>query len=209
MQNSTPQFLFFDLGNVLLYFSHELGCRQMAEVSGSSYEKVWQVVYSDGGLEWRYERNELSDDEFYEAFCQQTRTQPDYHALQLAGSAIFELNTSILPIVTQLVFAGHRMGILSNTCRPHWEYISRRFTIVEKLFRVHALSYQLDALKPEPPIYAAAAKLAGLPPHEIFFVDDRADNVAGARNSGFDAVQYTTSAALAAALRDRGVGFNY
>jgi 2-haloacid dehalogenase len=46
-------------------------------------------------------------------------------------------------------------------------------------------------------------------PHEVFFMDDIAANVAGAQAAGFDAVQFTTPQALASELRQRGLRFNY
>ena len=35
-----PKFIYFDLGNVLLRFDHELACRQMAAVAGTTPELV-------------------------------------------------------------------------------------------------------------------------------------------------------------------------
>ena len=46
-------------------------------------------------------------------------------------------------------------------------------------------------------------------PQEIFFCDDVIGHVTAAREAGFDAVQYTTTAALVADLWRRGVRFNY
>ena len=134
---------------------------------------------------------------------------PDYHALRRAGSAFFELNVPIVPIVTQLAAARHRLGILSNTCESHWEYCHDRFTILRDLFDVCTLSYEVGALKPAAEIFHAAADAAEVAPSEIFFVDDRPEHVAGARDVGFDAVQFTTPARLATELRRRGVDFNY
>ena len=44
---------------------------------------------------------------------------------------------------------------------------------------------------------------------QIFFVDDRPENVDGARQAGFDAVLYEGATHLAKALRRRGLTFNY
>jgi FMN phosphatase YigB (HAD superfamily) len=204
-----PRFLYFDLGNVLLNFDHRQACRQMAEVAGISADKVWDVVFATD-LELRYEAGEITDQEFYEAFCAATGTRGDYDALLLAGSAIFTPNIQIFPIVAALDAAGYRMGILSNTCPGHWKYcFDGRYGILNAAFDVYALSYELRACKPSPKIFAGAAALAGVPPQEIFFVDDIAGHIEAARAAGFDAVQYTTTGALAAALRDRGVQFNY
>lgn len=202
-------FIYFDLGNVLLRFDHELACRQMAEVAGVSPHLVREVVFQSQ-LQWQYERGMISTEEFYESFCRATGRRPDRQQLARAASAIFELNVPVVPLVTQLRAAGYRLGILSNTCEAHWHYVTDgRYRILTELFDVAALSFQLRSLKPEPEIFRRAAELAGVPPEEIFFVDDRQENVAAACRAGLDAVPFTTPADLATALRHRAVRFNY
>jgi len=203
------RFLYFDLGNVLLKFDHRLACRQMGEVADVPADVVWEVVFA-GDLELRYEAGEIGDREFYEIFCRETSSRPDFDALLHAGSEIFEPNVSIFPVVAALMQAGYRLGILSNTCPGHWNYCSRgRYSLLNKGFEVFALSYELGACKPSPKIFRAAAELVGVPPEEIFFVDDIPGHVAAARQFGIDAVQYTTTARLVADLRARGLEFNY
>jgi glucose-1-phosphatase len=204
-----PKFIYFDLGNVLVYFDHWIACRQMADVAGLTAERVWQVVFQTD-LEHRYESGQVDDHGFYDAFCQATGTQPDYEQLRIAGSDIFRLNHSLLPVVAQIDAAGYPLGILSNTSPAHWDWVTAgRFGIVNLAFDLAALSYEIGACKPEPRIFAAAARLAGVRPEEIFFVDDMPENVAAARQAGFDAVAYTTTPLLVADLHRRGVEFNY
>jgi HAD superfamily hydrolase (TIGR01509 family) len=74
---------------------------------------------------------------------------------------------------------------------------------------IHALSYRIGACKPDVAIFRRAAELAGQRPQDIFFTDDLAENVAGAKAAGFDAVQYTSTPQLVAELRQRGIRFNY
>ena len=64
-------------------------------------------------------------------------------------------------------------------------------------------------MKPEPAIYEAAIKQAGVPASEIFFCDDRPDNVAGALVPGLVAVQFHTAKQLAEELYRRGMKMNY
>lgn len=203
-----PEFLYFDLGKVLLNFDVEQMFRQMGEVAGIDPARVRAVVFEDG-LQRQYEMGQISGREFYDAFCRQTGTQPDYDALSRAGSEIFDLNLSMLPVVAQISQAGYRMGILSNTCEGHWEHCCKRFQIVAEAFSEHALSYRIKAAKPNAAIFQAAAELAGLEPEEVFFVDDAPEHVAGAKAVGFDAVQYTSTPELVAELRKRGIRFNY
>ena len=84
------------------------------------------------------------------------------------------------PLVAQLAHAGYPMGILSNTCPIHWEYCFGRYRFLDELFRVHALSYRIGAVKPDAAIFRAAAEMASYRPEEIFFVDDLPGHVAGA-----------------------------
>ncbi len=205
---NTPKFLYFDLGKVLVDFEVDQMYRQMGRVAGIDPAQVREVLFG-GGLQRQYELGQISAEQFYEVFCQKTGSRPDPEALARAGSAIFELNVDIVPVVAQLQAAGYRLGILSNTCWNHWEYCTRRFRIIREAFQTHALSCRIHAAKPDAAIYQAAAKLAGVAPREIFFTDDMAGHVAAAKTVGFDAVQYTSTPELADHLRRRGLQFNY
>lgn len=198
-----PRFIYFDLGNVLVNFDHHRGARQMAEVAGISEQLVWEVVF-EGDLLQEYERGAITTREFYEAFCARTQTRPDCDALLLAASDIFELNESIVSLLVELRDRGHRLGILSNTNESHWNFVADgRFPIVRDCFERYALSYKMRSAKPDLAAYKIAAELVGVAPAEIFFTDDRLDNVKAARQAGIDAVQFVGVAALREQLRIR------
>ena len=204
-----PSFIYFDLGNVILNFSHHRAARQIAAVAGISEQAAWDAVF-DSGLESEYEHGNLTTRQFYEAFRERTHTWPDYDQLVHAASDIFELNVPIVPVITRLRAAGHRLGILSNTNAAHWHFVSEgRYSVVRDLFDVYALSFEMRAMKPEPQAYERAAEIAGTRPDEIFYTDDHAENVAAATRAGFDAVLFTSALELAEQLRSRGVQFAY
>ncbi len=203
-----PSFFYFDLGNVLVLFTVERMCRQMAEVAGTGPERVHQLVF-DSGLQRQFELGQIGEAEFYDRFCQGLGRCVDRQALVAAACDIFTLNVTVVPVLAGLCQAGYRLGILSNTCPAHWEHCRRRFRLLEEMFSVHALSYRLGAMKPDAAIFRAAAELAHTAPEDIFYTDDVAGHVAGARAVGFDAVPYTDTPSLAAELRRRGVRFNY
>ncbi len=204
-----PRFLYFDLGNVLLNFDNQVACRNMAQLAGITPEAVHQAVFGTK-LQDRYETGEIDDRAFYDEFRRLTQTHPSFEGLMLACSQMFTPNLSIFPLVGALHGAGYRLGILSNTCPAHWRYCSQgRYALVQKSFEVHALSFELKACKPSAAIFEGAARLAGIPPQQIFFVDDVPGHVEGARAAGFDAVAYTGTADLDNQLRKRGIDFNY
>jgi glucose-1-phosphatase len=202
-----PTFLYFDLGKVLVNFSVEQMFRQIGAVAGIGMEEVRAALPGERMRD--LETGRISDRQFYEAFCEAIGRRPDYDALAAAVREIFTLNLPMLPLVAQLRQAGYRMGILSNTFAGHWEYCLDHYRIVAEAFDVYALSYRIGTMKPAAAIFNAATELAGVGPEEVFFVDDLAEHVAGARAAGIDAVQFTTVQALAADLRHRGIRCNY
>jgi glucose-1-phosphatase len=202
------QFLYFDLGIVLVHFSVEQMLRQIASVAGILPEQVQAVVF-DSGLQHEYEQGRISSRDFHERFCQESGTRPPFDDLLRAGSEIFTLNSPMVAIAAWLQQAGFPLGILSNTCECHWEYCMKQYPALQQIFPTRITSYQVGAVKPDAQIFAAAAEKAGHAPAEIFFVDDLAGHVAGAQAAGFDAVQYTTAQKFAEDLRSRGVKFNY
>jgi len=203
-----PAFLYFDLGNVLVLFTVERMCRQMAEAAGTDPAHIHQLVF-DSGLQRRFELGQITETEFYEQFCQGLGRWVDREALSQAACDIFTLNSTIVPVLAGLYQAGYPLGILSNTCHAHWEHCRRRFRLLDEIFSVHALSYRLGAMKPDPAIFLAAARLARTGPERIFYTDDLPGHIAGAMAAGFDAVPYTDTPALVKELRRRGLRFNY
>lgn len=203
-----PKFIYFDLGRVLVHFDVAHMCRQIAAVAQVDSQRVFHALF-DSHLQFRLERGEISDSEFYEDFCRLTDSRGDFEALAHAASDIFSFNTAILPVVAQLRAAGFRLGILSNTCHHHWEYCRQRFRALSDLFSIYTLSYRLGTAKPEPAIFATAAEQAGVAPQEILFIDDLLENVAAAETAGFQTAQYLSTPLLVTELRQRGLRFNY
>ena len=203
-----PAFLYFDMGNVLLRFDHRRATRQMAKVAGVDPLRVWETVF-EGDLHRQYELGDVDEQGFYEAFCRQTGSHPPLDALLEAASHMFECNPGTLPLVAQLEAAGYRLGILSNTNPSDWRFCTGHFGTIPEAFEITVLSFQVHAMKPDRRIFQVAADRAKAPPQEIFFVDDRMENVEGARQVGFDAVHYTSAAALARELWNRGVRCNF
>jgi glucose-1-phosphatase len=198
------RFIYFDLGNVLVHFDHRIACEQMAAVANLTPSEVWRVVY-ESDLAYRYERGEVSSREFHDAFCAATSTRPAFADLYHASADMFEPHEEMVKLVHGLQRQELPLGILSNTCESHWTYCLRNYPWLSKLFGVHALSFRIRSMKPEPTIYQEAAALAETSPSDIFFTDDRPENVAGAQAAGFDAVLFQSPSQIEAELARRGI----
>lgn len=99
-------------------------------------------------------------------------------------------------LIDDLHALGVPTGILSNTNAYHWRQMvepagpsgASRFPSVQRPRHPHA-SHLLGLAKPDPAIFDAFCRATGCPAHRVVFFDDLADNVAGARGAGWDAVQ--------------------
>tara|TARA_Y100001933_G_scaffold119192_1_gene119277 strand:- start:1002 stop:1625 length:624 start_codon:yes stop_codon:yes gene_type:complete len=201
-----PEFIYFDLGNVLLHFSRERQFRQMAQVLGITAEEIAQLVEKHDLLHL-CETGKMTPPEAHELLCEEASSRCDFHSLFVASSDIFEINLPMLPLITQLRRHGYRMGILSNTSANHWNFCLEHFSILQDYFQETILSYEVGAMKPEKEIYAVAIEAAGVPAEKIFYADDLQPNVDGALSCNMDAVLYTETPPLVNCMRQRGVQF--
>jgi glucose-1-phosphatase len=217
----TPKLFYFDLGNVLVTFSHARMCEQMAAVAGVPLDVVRTAIFGGNGVfgvgeahaaQIRFESGQIDADGYYDYFCLATGARPDRRQLERAFCDIFAPMDETWALVRKLAAAGHRLAVLSNTNSLQWEWCTDgRFPLLASFggssspFAWAVLSYAVGTMKPDRPIYEAAVKRAAAPASEIFFVDDRPENVAGGKAVGMDAVLFTSVEQLAIDLRERGV----
>ncbi len=205
MASRPPRFVYFDLGNVIALFDRGVAARQMAAVAGITPDAALEAMM-DGGLQRRLESGAIDWGEFHAQFGAATGSTSDPARLADAASDMFTLNVPILPVIGALEKARVRTGILSNTCAPHWEHLlRRRFAILPGRFAEIVLSHEVRAAKPDRAIYDIAAARAGVPPEEILFVDDLAENVAAAREAGWQAEVFVSAPDLADRIARRGI----
>ena len=200
-----PAFIYLDLGNVVFFFDRERSFARMAEVSGTDPVSVHRVVMGEG-LQAALERGEIDWPGFHAEFSRRTATRPDPVALARAASDMFRLNAAMLPVIAGCRRAGVPLGILSNTCDPHWPFlVASGYAILPGGFRELVLSHEERAAKPDHLIYEVAAARAGVPPERIFFSDDLAPHVDAARSAGWDAEVFTSAHRLVDQLARRGL----
>jgi len=112
---------------------------------------------------------------------------------------MFELEPAMVTLAHRLS-ERYRVFLLSNIGDLHWAHLSREY-------RLHAIgqgalpSYLAGVMKPDPGIYAEAERRFALEPGATVFVDDRADNIAGARARGWHGIVHSDYTGTVAGLR--------
>lgn len=193
----------FDLGNVLLFFSHERMCTQMGELCGRSGEEIRELLIGTR-QHLVYERGEMSEVEFHEWFQDVTQTSVPLLALRQAAADIFEENRSMMPVLDELKQRGHRLVLLSNTNESHVQFIRETYDVLER-FDDLVLSYEAGAVKPDSRIFEEALTRIGCAPQECFYTDDIEDYVELARTFGLQAEVYSDTKTFLNQMRLRGL----
>jgi len=188
------------MGNVLVHFSHEKMCQNIAGVCGWTEART-KTFLMDEGRQWKLERGEVTEEQFHVEFCEATGKTLDIDDLRHAAADIFWLNESIVPVLHQLKSAGMRLVLLSNTSVTHLRFIERNFTVLE-LIDDRVTSFETGALKPEDHIYEVALSKAECEPGECFYTDDIEAYIRKAETFGIQARLYTTTEKLITALRE-------
>lgn len=194
---------FFDMGNVLVNFSHKKMCRNIASLCGWDYERT-RTFLLDDGRQWRLERGEITEEQFHAEFCEASGACLDIDRLRHAAADIFWLNESIVPVLHELKAAGQRLVLLSNTSITHIQFIERHYTVLD-LMDDRVTSFEAGALKPESRIFEVALEKAQCAPEECFYTDDIAAYINKALTFGIHARLFTTTESLRQSLKELSV----
>lgn len=198
--------LLCDMGNVLVFFSHERMCRQIAEVCDCHAVEMREHLF-DSALQWKFERGFMDEVQLHaclEQIFQKRISLPD---LIRASANIFELNAGMLPVLTALKQRGLRLVLLSNTCISHVTWIRSRWDVLDRFDHL-VLSYEVGAIKPEEPIYLAALREIRCRPEECLYIDDIAAYVERGRTFGLQGEVFTTTEHFVQTLLRYGIQMN-
>jgi len=192
----------FDVGGVLIHLNYLDGLkkilsdcdRQRAVCS----EKFFGLIGRDPSMA-EYESGHISTREFFTRFVMQTGYRGTLEAFRDRWQGIFSENTPMIAFA-QEVARTYAVYAWSNSGEMHFPWIYERFPSLQ-FFKGDAISCFLGAVKPHRAYYERALAKCGLRAEQVLFVDDRPENVEGAREYGITTVQYTELAETIAAMR--------
>lgn len=193
------QALIFDMGGVLLQIGDETPRRQIADRLGLSLDAIYAAIF-DSKSARRAMRGELSYEAHWAWVCAE---------LGLCSDDCADLHTEFwrvdvidheLAAYLRSLRGRYKIGLLSNA----WDDLRRKLVRwgVADLFDDVVNSAEVGLAKPDPQIYTLALDRLGVLAPEAVFVDDRLENVEGARQVGMYAVQYVQRTQALAELAD-------
>jgi glucose-1-phosphatase len=200
----TADALLFDLGRVVLDIDFNRVLAAWAGHAGCAPAGLAGRLVPDDNFK-RHERGEISDAEFFAGLRGSLGIDVSDAQFLEGWNAIF---TGEIPGMSQqLARASKRLPLyaFSNTNRPHVEHFSVAYAGILGHFREIFLSSAIGLRKPDAAAYHHVVKAIGVPASRIVFFDDSAENIAGARHSGLQAVHVRSPDDVADALTALGL----
>lgn len=187
----------FDLGNVMVDVREEIPAQKLAELSGKSLEQVFHVILSPE-KKALFESGKVSWEQHAADAIAELGLPIDEPELRRIYRDSLIPDQSVIDTLST-VSAQVQITIASNTSQPHWEWVQDNLPFAET-FDPPILSHLVGAMKPDAAFYQALIQRSGYDPEQIFFTDDRPENIEGAAKLGIKAFLFESQEKLVADL---------
>jgi putative hydrolase of the HAD superfamily len=182
----------FDFGGVLCFHPT---AEQVAEVAGACGLPVPEFLRAFWANRHPYDAGEIGPQEYWRAIGRTAgRTFDDSLVAEMVRHEIdfwSRFDHRVLDWALQLRARGLRLGMLSNMPSPLGRHLRETRTLLNHFDHV-TFSFELGVVKPQPAIYEDSIRGLAVEPSEALFLDDRPENVEGARAVGLQAELYVS-----------------
>jgi len=195
--------VYFDLGKVIVDFDHSRAAQELLKLTPLSLKEAMAVL-SDDELVSEYETGRLSSQEHYRKVCRRLQMEVSIEKFRELWGSMFLPEPLLSESFLQDLKKRYRLMLLSNTNEIHFDFVIQNYPIL-RMIEERLLSYQAGCMKPQARIFELAIKKAGVAPENIFFTDDRPENIEAAQRSGIQALLFQSETQLKRDMVSRGM----
>ena len=188
----------FDLGKVLVDFDYSIAARKVAARSSRPIEHLDQFL-SGSSLLVQFESGGLTPVEFYSEIQKVTGFNGNADEFANYFADIFAPIPDMVELHAELRKATIPTYIFSNTNGIAVGHIRRNFPFFSG-FDGYILSYEVGAMKPQAKIYEALETMSRRSRGDIYYIDDRAENIEAGAARGWQTVVHESAQKTRAAL---------
>lgn len=180
-------YLIFDIGGVLV--NHFASLKKIAHQLDLSEEKTISLFkkhtddLDSGRLSWtKFEHI------FYDSL------QPTLHLHESLLEAFinnFMIIEETHRFITEIK-SRFKIGILSNMDRDVYSYVQKRHCIPDIAYCCEVISAEVGFIKPDRKIFEYTLQVIKARPEEVLFIDDKIENIQGARQAGWKGTVFDT-----------------
>jgi len=198
----------FDFAGVLFHWQPLQLLRRVLPRHASdeaSARRLAQDIFQAYGGDWaEFDRGTLGVPELVQRIAARTGLPPEaVRSVVDAVPAELQPIPESVALLRRLHGQGCRLHFLSNMPHPYADHLEREHAFIG-CFESGVISARVGQIKPEPGIFATAARRFGAEPQELLFIDDVADNVRAAQRAGWHALHFVDTADCQAQMRAGG-----
>ena len=194
--------ILFDIGVVLLHLRYEAAVARVLPMCSSDKRgrlgAFLNLIHRDP-LVAEYERGRIGPEEFFRHFAEHVGFQGTMEDFKRIWCSIFYENEPMIEFGRELA-RNYNIYFLTNAGCMHVPLIYDLFPSL-RFFKDDAVSCYLGEVKPDREFYAKALAKFGISADTCLFIDDRPENVEGARQFGLQSILYTTPGETIPAIR--------
>ncbi len=179
----------FDLGKVLINNDVDQFYRPISDDTGIDTDRIKKEYESD--ILISLETGEISFEDYVAYYQKRWNLKWDCEKWIESYQAIFSLNKIGNEIRMHLKNSGFPTAILSNLAEYHKIAIDRSFPEILDGHIATFYSYEIGLHKPNPKIYQNVCEVLSVEPQDIFFLDDKLENVKSANSFGLNGVLFS------------------
>jgi len=193
-----------DYGEVLCYRPSLDVLEEMAGIFGIDEDKFLPIYRSSRNP---YDRGDFNGRDYWLEFARRAGVTLHEHQVESLRRMDVQMWSNINHEMTEWLARIHSRGIktaiLSNMQTDMAAHVRKNFAWLNH-FDHQIFSCELRAIKPDPVIYRHSLSLLNTAPSETIFVDDREENIRGARDAGIHGMVFESVAQLRKDLEQLG-----
>ncbi len=189
----------FDLGNVLVDVMHERAAASLKGAGNQDPRRLHDAIVSSALLH-RFETGELDRRRFFLELSEHAGLSVSFDAFCAAFCDVFSPVEAMIAAHAAVRRRGVLTYLFSNTSELHYDHLRRTCDFLGG-FDGYFLSYELKSMKPGGVMYEALEKQTGLEGRQIFYIDDRIENVEAGARRGWQIIHHVSPAGTIARLK--------
>ena len=203
-QNFSPdnmiKCIIFDLGGVVIDYTDDKSYYPyLSKISGFSVRAVRSII--EGPLWSQIDKDQILLDDFERSVARRLKIEKQEVKWYDNYAENARINEKVIGIVRKLC-KNYLLAYLSNVDRSRYSDTSMKLLKPYlNLFKWRLASCEFRLRKPTRAIYKYALRRMRLKPEEAIFIDNRLDNVVGARKAGIRSILFTTPSDLEKRLK--------
>ncbi len=178
----------FDLGNVFVRVEPERATSKLIELNANFDTSAFLRKLSKSEASIQFQLGQISPEDFYEAISQDFSVKISFEKFKEIYQEIFDPIQPMIDLLPELR-EKYTLVLLSNTDVLHIDYIARQYGFFHHFHHL-LFSYDVQLVKPDAAIYHEALRLAGSPPENSVYIDDKWENVQAAIDMGMAGIPF-------------------